>query len=273
MLLINIFFPVVFVGFDILGNGVKLKDNVVITTPLVEFQYIWLFIFVLQGMFVISQFTPAFRASPMVQMGVTYWYCVVTLLQTLWVLIVPYVNEWASFSVFLLFWLALTALNVFQYYAPSSDKPILEYWLLKFPFGTYVSWISVGLLHYVSVALYRQQFSSEIILAAGMVSLAVWVGGNVFVLFGVNKPFYVIPTVIGLAIASIGSELMNPQDYITQNYSEQVIASVQYTSWSVGCLVLFLTLARGVTQLAFKCVARRKSEVDLARDSEMDEML
>jgi hypothetical protein len=29
MLLINIFFPVVFVGFDILGNGVKLKDNVV----------------------------------------------------------------------------------------------------------------------------------------------------------------------------------------------------------------------------------------------------
>jgi hypothetical protein len=151
---------------------------------------------------VVVQITPAFRSAPMVQMGVSYWYCAVTLFQTLWLILLPYVNDWALLAIFILFWLSLAGLTTFQYYAP-SDRPVLEYWMIKFPFETYFAWISVMLLEEISITLARKQFSFELILAAAMVSFAVSFGGVVFVLFGVNKPFYMIPVVVGLAIVSV----------------------------------------------------------------------
>jgi len=73
--------------------------------------------------------------------------------------------------------------------------------------------------------------------------------------------------------ASIGSELTNPEDDVKDKYSQDVISAVKYASWILGCLILLITLLRGLWQVFQKCRMNRKSEEDLARDSEADDML
>jgi hypothetical protein len=73
--------------------------------------------------------------------------------------------------------------------------------------------------------------------------------------------------------ASIGSELTNADDNVKENNPGETITAVKYTAWFVGCLILFLAIARGLAQMVFRWRANRKSEVDTARDNEVEEML
>ena len=157
--------------------------------------------FLLQGVFVFMQLTARFRALPMVQMGVSYWYLVATLAQTLWLILLPFINDWGSLTIFIVFWLTLMGLITFQYYAP-SDRPVAEYWFLKFPFEFYFAWVTVMLLGEISITLQRQNSSPVVILSVGILSFAIWFGGVIFVLLALTKPIYVIPTIIGLSIVS-----------------------------------------------------------------------
>jgi len=272
-LLVNLFFPIAIFGFDMLGNSPRgIYQNKFITSIASEANIIWMINFLLQGVFVFMQLTARFRALPMVQMGVSYWYLVATLAQTLWLILLPFINDWGSLTIFIVFWLTLMGLITFQYYAP-SDRPVAEYWFLKFPFEFYFAWVTVMLLGEISITLQRQNSSPVVILSVGILSFAIWFGGVIFVLLALTKPFYVIPTIIGLSIASIGSELTNPEDDVKDKYSQDVISAVKYASWILGCLILLITLLRGLWQVFQKCRMNRKSEVDLARDSEADDML
>lgn len=91
-------------------------------------------IFLLQAIFAVIQFLPRFRATPMVQQGVSYYYCAVSLFQVGWTFSFAYEVLWLSLLFMLLIWISLCSLLYSQYYT-KSDGSLWEFWLLRFPFA------------------------------------------------------------------------------------------------------------------------------------------
>ena len=58
-------------------NGELSAKYQTIVTPNSSAFIIWAVIFVFQGIFAVVQLLPRFRAVPMVQEGVSYWYCII----------------------------------------------------------------------------------------------------------------------------------------------------------------------------------------------------
>ena len=124
-----------------LGNGtngeLSEKYQSIITPKSTAFS-IWAVIFVAQAIFAIVQFLKCFRAHPMVQQGVSYWYCGVSLAQVGWTFSFSYEIIPLSLIFMLLILFALYGLLYSQYYTESTGK-LVEFWLLRFPFAFLLS--------------------------------------------------------------------------------------------------------------------------------------
>lgn len=71
----------------------------------------------------------------MVQQGVGYWYCLVSLFQVAWTFSFAYEILWLSLLFMLLILVSLWALLYDQYFRAESDGSLWEFWLLRFPFA------------------------------------------------------------------------------------------------------------------------------------------
>lgn len=239
-----------------LGSGtneeLSEKYQTIITPKATAFS-IWAVIFIFQAIFAIIQFLNRFRSHPMVQDGVSYWYCGVCLAQVGWTFSFAYEIIPLSLVFMLLILFALYGLLYSQYYTESTGK-LVEFWLLRFPFAIHAGWITAASALNVSVVAVWKAAPADIQLAIGIVSLAVLHAVSVWTLFNLKKgPNYTIACVLSWANGWIYAELQEPKDLITNTFAPDTINGVAYAAASVAFIILLQVVIRiGMGALA-KC--------------------
>lgn len=259
-----------------LGNGtngdLSEKYQTIITPKSTAFS-IWAVIFIFQAIFAIIQFLKRFRGHPMVQEGVSYWYCGVCLAQVGWTFSFAYEIIPLSLVFMLLILFSLYGLLYSQYYTESTGK-LVEFWLLRFPFAIHAGWITAASALNVSVVAVWKAAPADIQLAIGIVSLAVLHAVSVWTLFNLKKgPNYTIACVLSWANGWIYAELQDPKDLITSTFAPDTINGVAYAAVSVSFIILLQVVIRiGMGALA-KCRGDKgESEEEQHHESGSDGM-
>ena len=258
-------------------NGELSEKYQTIITPKATAFSIWAVIFVFQAVFAIAQFLKCFRAHPMVQQGVSYWYCGVSLAQVGWTFSFSYEIIPLSLVFMLLILFALYGLLYSQYYTESTGK-LIEFWLLRFPFAIHAGWITAASALNVSVVAVWKAAPADIQLATGIVSLAVLHAVSVWVLFNLKKgPNYTIACVLSWANGWIYAELQDPKELITNTFAPDTINGVAYAAASVAFIILLQVVIRIGMGALTKCRGERgaasdKEEQSQHAASESDEM-
>jgi hypothetical protein len=222
------------------GNGtngeLSLKYQTIVTPASDAFR-IWILIFLLQAIFAVVQFLPRFRATPMLQKGVGYWYCCVSLFQVAWTFSFAYEVLWLSLFFMLLILVSLWGLLYSQYYT-ESDGSLWEFWLLRFPFALHGGWITAASVVNTNVIVVASSATPATELAIGIVSLAYLHAISVWVLFGIKRnPNYTIAGVLAWAIGYINAELQTPTDSIQARFDETTIDGVALAAVIVAFII------------------------------------
>lgn len=218
-------------------NGELSDKYQTIVTPNSKAFTIWAVVFVFQAIFAIVQLLPRFRATDMVQKGVNYWYVVVCAFQIGWTFTFAYEIIPASLACMLLLWLSLMALLYSQYYS-ESDNTIWEFWLLRFPFAIHGGWITAASALNVNVQVVSMTQPADVQLAVAIVSLAVLHAISVWVLFNIPRPNWTIAGVLSWAFGWIYFELKDPNQLITDTFSQDIITGVSYAAFAVGTVII-----------------------------------
>lgn len=252
------------------GNGTNSelseKYQAIITPKSTAFS-IWAVIFVFQAIFAIVQLLKRFRAHPMVQQGVSYWYCGVSLAQVGWTISFTYEVIPLSLVFMLLILFSLYGLLYSQYYTESTGK-LVEFWLLRFPFAIHAGWITAASALNVSVVAVWKAAPADIQLAIGIVSLAVLHAISVWMLFNLKKgPNYTIACVLSWANGWIYAELQEPKSLITGTFAPDIINGVAYAAVSVA----FIILLQVVIRISMGALAKCRGGNDAASEDEEEQ--
>lgn len=212
-----------------------------IVTPNSDAFRIWIFIFMFQLLFTVVQMFPAYRATKMVQEGVSYWYCLVAAMQSGWTFAFAYEIIPLSLGFMFALYASLMGLLYSQYYTESS-KSFSEFWLLRFPFALHGGWITAASALNVNVQVVASAAPADIQLAVAIVSLAVLHAISVWVLFHVQFPNWTIACVLAWAFSYIYQELASPRDLIIETFTLETINGVRYAALAVGTMIIPLQL-------------------------------
>lgn len=233
-------------------NGELSEKYQTIITPKGSAFAIWAVIFIFQGIFTVMQMLPKYRARPVVQEGVSYWYMITCFAQIGWTFSFAFeINELALFFM-LLIWIALMALIISQYYTELDEettkccsmKGLLEFWFFKFPFSVHGGWITAASTLNVCVISVDQESSAATQLAIGIICLAVLHALSVWHLFGYKRPNYTIPGVLVWANGWIYGELQEPKQLILDTFDKSIIDGVAYAAFSVAMIISFQIICR-----------------------------
>lgn len=224
-------------------NGELSRKYQTLITPSSKAFIIWAVIFLAQGAFSLLQLLPRFRATPMLQNGLSYWYSVVAVMQIGWTLSFSYEVIPLSLVFMLLIWLSLVAILYSQYYT-ESDGSVWEFWILRFPFAVHAGWITAASALNVNVQVVSMDKSADIQLAVAIVSLAVLHAISVWVLFNIPRPNWTMACVLCWAFGWIYAELGSASAKITDTFEEKTIDGVQYAAISVSFIILFQIVIR-----------------------------
>lgn len=222
-------------------NGTLSDKYQTIVTPKSDAFRIWIVIFLFQLIFTIVQLLPKFRATPMVQQGVSYWYCLVSAMQIGWTFSFAYEFIPLSLAFMLALYVSLMALLYSQYHT-ESDKSLREFWLLRFPFAIHGGWITAASALNVNVQMVASKAPADIQLAVSIVSLAVLHAISVWVLFHIQRPNWTIACVLAWAFGYIYHELASPNDLIIETFSLETINGVRYAAFAVGVIIIPLQI-------------------------------
>ena len=224
-------------------NGELSAKYQTIVTPNSSAFIIWAVIFVFQGIFAVVQLLPRFRAVPMVQEGVSYWYCIICALQITWTFAFAFEVIPFSLIMMLLLWTSLISLLYSQYYT-KSDGSILEFWLLRFPFSVHAGWITAASALNINVQVVSMDQPADLQLAVAIIALAVLHAVSVWVIFNIPKPLWTIACVLSWAFGWIYVELQDPNDLIWATFSQDIIKGVGYAAIAVSFIILFQIVIR-----------------------------
>mmetsp|Transcript_19528 Transcript_19528/g.27812 ORF Transcript_19528/g.27812 Transcript_19528/m.27812 type:complete len:331 (+) Transcript_19528:138-1130(+) len=219
-----------------------------IVTPNSDAFRIWIVIFMFQLIFTIVQLFPKFRATPMVQKGVSYWYCIVSAMQIGWTFSFAYEIIPASLAFMLALYASLMALLYSQYYT-ESDNSFWEFWLVRFPFALHGGWITAASALNVNVQAVASSAPGDMQLALAIVCLAVLHAISVWVLFYPQRPNWTIACVLAWAFGYIYVELASPNDLIVETFTPQTINGVRYAAFAVGAIIIPVQLVLRMAML------------------------
>lgn len=218
-------------------NGELSRKYQTLVTPSSSAFTIWAIIYVSQGIFAGAQFLPRFRAHPMLQNGLSYWYSSVVATQIGWTISFTYEVIPLSLAFMLAIWISLISLLYSQYYT-KSDGSLWEFWVLRFPFAIHAGWITAAAVLNVNVQVVSMDQPADIQLAVAIVSLAVLHAISVWVLFNIPRPNWTIAGVLSWAFGWIYSELGEPNQKITDLFSLDTINGVRYAAIAVVVVIL-----------------------------------
>ena len=233
-------------------NGELSEKYQTIITPKGTAFAIWAVIFLFQGLFTVVQMLTSFRARPLVQEGVSYWYIITCIAQIGWTFTFAYeVNE-AALLFMLVIWISLMALIIAQYYVKietetsksCSMKGLMEFWLLEFPFSVHGGWITAASALNVCVITVDNKSSAATQLAVGIICLAVLHALSVWHLFGYKRPNYTIPCVLVWANGWIYGELQAPKQLIMDTFDQSIIDGIAYSALSVAMIITIQIVLR-----------------------------
>jgi hypothetical protein len=217
-------------------NGELSRKYQTIVTPASIAFLIWAVIFLAQGAWAVLQLLPRFRAHPMVQEGVWYWYSSVTAMQIGWTFAFAYEVIPLSLAFMLAILASLYAILYSQYYAKSNGS-LSEFWALRFPFEVHAGWITAASALYVNVQVVSMDQSAYVQLAVAIVALAVLHAVSVWVLFFIARPNWTIACVLAWAFGWIYDELNKNSDRIAVTFSADTILGVKYAAISVLVII------------------------------------
>lgn len=217
-------------------NGELSRKYQTLVTPNSSAFTIWAVIFLSQGVFAIVQFLPRFRATPMLQDGIGYWYNAVSATQIGWTFAFTYEIIPLSLAFMLLIWVSLVAILYTQYYT-KSDGSLWEFWLLRFPFAVHAGWITAASALNVNVQVVSMNQPADVQLAVAIVSLAVLHAISVWVIFNIPRPQWTIACVLMWAFGWIYEELGSPNDKLSSTFEMQTINGVRYAAIAVVVVI------------------------------------
>lgn len=237
---------------DTPDNGELSEKYQTIITPKGSAFSIWAIIFLSQGLFTIVQLMPSFRARPLVQDGVSFWYIFICYAQIGWTF--SFAFEAIEAALFFMFaiWISLMALIISQYYVKldsenlrcSSMNGLVEFWLLKFPFSIHGGWITAASALNVCVMTVYNESPAATQLAVAIICLAVLHAISVWHLFGYKRPNYTIPGVLIWANGWIYGELQQPKQLIVDTFDQSIIDAVAYAAFSVAMIITIQVVIR-----------------------------
>jgi len=239
---------------------------------------IWAVIFLFQLIFTVVQFLPQFRASALVQDGVSYWYIGTCITQAAWTLAFSFEQITLSLVFIILIWLSLVAIVFFQYYIAKKQQPdntLLEFWLLRFPFALHCGWLTCATgLNFNVLAVSYYPDDATLQLAMGIVTLAVLYAVAVWVIFALDRPNFTIALVIAWATDFISNQLSDPFDLIKERFTTIIINSVLRASLAVAIGIAIMVAVRlilltGVTKFCFNPEGEEETEA-LVRESKTE---
>ena len=178
----------------------SLKYQTIITPDGFTFS-IWGIIFISEAIFSILQMFPAFRAKPIVQQGVGYWYFVACLSQASWVLAFGYEILVLSLIFMGLILYSLYKIVTLQSMIPSGGPK--EFWGFRFPFEIHCGWIFAAFALNVNIIVVDSSDSATVQAIFGAVSLLALVGIVIFIEHTLKGgPNYTLPAVFACAAVS-----------------------------------------------------------------------
>lgn len=247
----------------ILGNGTTNSDlskkYQTLVTPKGTAFAIWGIIFGFQAAFVIAQFFPKFRATQAVQTGVSFWYVAVCLFQSAWSFAFAKEVLWLAVVFMFGIWISLVAILFNQYYI-NSERSILDYFLLRFPFDVHAGWITVAFLLNVNVLFVGEKASATSQLCVGIVSLSALWAVSVFLLFAlVKNANYTMALVFIWAISFIAVEI-NASDNtkIKALFSQTILKALKATAFVLVIGISIQIVARVTIDILNHFVTPRK---------------
>jgi hypothetical protein len=249
-------------------NGEISREYQTIVTPKSTAFTIWSIIFVFQAIFVILQLLPRFRAKPMVQQGVGYWYVWVCTFQVAWTFAFSFEVIWLSLVFILSIWISLCALVYSQYYT-ESDNTLVEFWFFRFSFAMHCGWLTAASAVNVNLVVVNAQATAAVQLAVGIISLAVLHAVSVWVLFGLKRnPNYTIAGVLAWANGWIYAELSDPSDSIIALFSQDTVSGVSYAAAAVAYIITGQIVVRFGIYVVEKYASKNIETVEEQQKSE-----
>jgi len=225
---------------------------------------IWGIVFLFQGLFAFVQLTSSTRDVDMVQDGVGYWYLVTCAAQVGWSFAFGY--EYIGMSVILIFviWLSLAVIVYNQYCIRNRYDTMFEFWLLRFPFEVHCGWVSVATFLNISVYVVKNNVTASQQLTLGIVSLALLHLVTFWVLFGMSKPNFTIPSVIAWGMGWIYYKLQSPKDVLKSRFAPQVLTGVRDAAYVLFIFMIVQIIVRLLFLLVNKL--RRRNTVQYTQE-------
>jgi hypothetical protein len=203
---------------------------------------IWGIIFLSQGIFAVVQMLPKYCSAILVQEGVSYWYFVACIFQSLWTFAFGYEVLWLS-----VIFMGGILVSLFQIFKNQSriESDLAEFWLFKFPFSIHVGWIAAAFAVNVNVLVFAAGAPAKVQLTWAVLTLLYVITVAAYGL-AFSSPFdFTLPLVLLWASIGIASELKNPKDTILYTFTLDEISQVRN-----GVVFICVILALSVASLA-----------------------
>mmetsp|Transcript_26180 Transcript_26180/g.38725 ORF Transcript_26180/g.38725 Transcript_26180/m.38725 type:complete len:374 (-) Transcript_26180:177-1298(-) len=234
-------------GRDIKGDYKMIHDgNQTVVTPVFWANSMWLFIFLLEGIFVIYQLFHAYQHLKIVEESISYWFFAVNCFQLGWIISYSFDIIWLSTLFLFVGFGLLCVVNYNLYYQDyifsprrpidSQDAPPVrqewydlnictEFVIFRAPFQVHCAWAFFTVLVQFNEMYVESNWPSDAIV--GLASLILlWVLG-ICILFIPRYPLFIMPIVISWGAMGIWVELSHPRSVILQNYEHKDLARMK----------------------------------------------
>ena len=183
----------------------ELQELRTVVTPALFTFWIWNLMLLFQAVFTVVQFLPKFRATPMIQEGIKYWYFASCVAQLLWS--ISFRNHMGFFPMLLAtIFMGASAASVVmiihsQRKIPVAEESAEEYWFLRFPFELSCGWLIAMFLLNVN-GLIGDEAGAWIHGIFAVLTIFSLLAISIAALIVADVPNYAVPSVLAWTLVS-----------------------------------------------------------------------
>jgi len=212
----------------------------------------------------------------MVQEGVSYYYVLVSTFQIIWSFAFGYNMIGISLAFIVLIWLSLASIVYSQYHIDVENKneddnnnskgnnntnsPMMEFWLLRFPFDVHCGWLVAATALNASVLAVKMEVTPDTEITMSLISLCVLYMVSVWVTFALSDtggPNITIALSISWAANWIHNQLLIPKNSISSRFDDNTIIGIRNAYKIVSIIVLIQVMIRVVYGWRKSCLYHR----------------